>query len=263
MKRFVATLLLSFAGMSVWAITVTVERSYPNQAVVSWSSVEGTSHYDVYLDNQPVARFGGNIFSCTVGGNANPLLSNHRYQVIVASRDASDRTLDASQVTVETTSWSGSYRWSNPTDNTNKGRCVMLHYVVEDVPGGQMIIKSELPGLGLQVISPAEVIGSWVDYDDPSAEVYRANGLMFNTTSAKPSRFLVSSVTQDATGVQVEVKSKALGMTFTTQSFYQFIITKEGKRACVFWTTGSGLAATGIFNNPEKGSDGKFTLVEE
>jgi hypothetical protein len=139
----------------------------------------------------------------------------------------------------------------------------MLHYVVEDVPGGQMIIKSELPGLGLQVISPAEVIGSWVDYDDPSAEVYRANGLMFNTTSAKPSRFLVSSVTQDATGVQVEVKSKALGMTFTTQSFYQFIITKEGKRACVFWTTGSGLAATGIFNNPEKGSDGKFTLVEE
>jgi hypothetical protein len=244
-------------------MTAQIERVFPNQVMISWTAVVGTRHYDVYVDKKPIARLDGDRSSCVVGGNDDPLLSNHRYQIIVASRDGDDRTIDFTQVVAETVSWSGSYRWTNSTDNDNKGRCVSLRYVVDDVPGRQMVIKSELPGLGLQVVSPAEIIGSWTDYNDPSAAVYRANGLMFNASSAKPSKFLVDSVTQTAKGILVEVKSKALGMTFTTHSYYQFVVTEDGKRACVFWTTGNGLASTGIFKNPERGSEGKFVLVEE
>lgn len=262
-KKSLVAFLLVVCCFQGSALSVKVEKLYPNQALISWSVVDGTAHYDVYVDNIPVVRLGGKSLSCVVGGNTDPLLSNHAYKIIVAARDGSDKNLDAAQISITTGSWSGSYVWDNPTDNNNKGRCIHLRYVIDDVSGGQMIIKSELPELGLQVVSPMPVSDVWTGYDDSSAAVYRANGLMFNTTNTKPSKFKVSAVEQDAKGIHIEVKTKAVGLTFTTDSYYQFIINDQGKKACVFWTTGSGLASTGIFKNPEKGTDGKFFLLEE
>lgn len=243
-------------------MTLTIDKAYPNQFRVSWSPVEGAVYYDLYADGQPVARMDGTATSGSIGSNDAPLFSNRQYTLICAARDANNKDLDAVAVYGTTGTWSGSYRWVNDTGDDNKGRCKFIHYVIEDNPDG-MIIKSELPELGLQVVSPMPVSDKWTDYDDPDAGVYRANAIIFNTTNFKPSKFRIDAIAQDAGGVTDVVKTKAAGMTFTTQSRYQFFIDDDGKRAILFNTKGSGLASTGIFKNPDKTWDGKFKVTEE
>lgn len=239
-----------------------VGRIWPNQVELSWSAINGAAFYDVYVNGEPFARLDGKLTTGHAGSNEKPLFSNKEYEVIVAARDAANGNLDAVRLTVRTSSWSGSYVWDNPTDKDNKGKCRHLHYVLEDTPNA-MLIKSELPELGLKTISPMPINTDWVDYNDDGALTYRANGKLFNTTNFTPSKFMVTEVIQDASGVTDVVKTKAVGMTFTTKTFYKLVVTEDGKRAVRFQTVGSGLAATGIFGNPEKGSDGAFTLVEE
>lgn len=255
-------MLIIFCVFPLISLSVRVEKSYPNQFFLSWDKVKGASYYDVYIDGKPFARLEGDVTKGNAGSNEQPLFSNSTHEIIVAARDQDNKDLDAGKVKATTSSWSGSYSWKNSTKKDNKGRCVSLRFVLDDRPS-LMVIQSDLPELGLEVVSPMPVTGNWVDYDDDQALTYRANGRIFNTTNFTPSSFLIVSVEQDASRIIDTVKTKAVGMTFSSTSTYELLVTEQGKRAVRFDTTGSGLAATGIFKNPEKGSDGKFLLVEE
>ncbi len=262
MKRFLLAAVIALAMEGLFSMQASIEKSYPNQFLVSWSAVPGAVHYDLYADGKPMKRVDGNVLSHAIGSNENPLYSNREYTLIIAARDGENKDLDAIALQGKTDSWSGSYKWINNTGNDNKGRCTMIHYELEDNPDG-MIIKSELPGLGMQVVSPMPISDSWTKYEDPDAEVYRANAIIFNTTNYKPSKFRVEAIEQDAEGVTDILKTKAMGFTFTTTSHYKLIINDEGKRCVLFSTKGSGLASTGIFKNPDDTWDGAFCIPEE
>lgn len=261
-KRMSIALAACLSAHMLFAMDLMVENAYPNQFSVSWTPVEGAVHYDLYADGQALDRVDGNVTSASIGSNDNPLYSNREYTLIVAARDGDNKDLDAVAVAATTSSWSGSYKWINDTGDDNKGRCKMIHYVLDDKPEG-MIIQSELPELGLVQVSPMPVSEKWTDYDDPDAEIYRANAIIFNTTNFKPSKYKVVEIQQDAGGVTDILKTKAMGMSFTTTSHYRLIVTEEGKRAVLFNTKGSGLAATGIFHNPDERWDGAFLVPEE
>ena len=262
MKRFLLSLFLCGAMGSLTAMQVSIEKSYPNQFLVSWSEVEGAVHYDLYADGKAMARVDSNVRSHSIGSNDDPLFSNREYVLIVAARDADNKDLDAVAIKGTTGSWSGSYRWINDTGDDNKGRCKMIHYVLEDLPEG-MIIKSELPELGMVQVSPMPISDSWTKFEDPGAEVYRANSVVFNSTNFKPSKFRVEAIEQDASGVTDILKTKAMGFTFTTTSYYKLMVDEQGRRCVLFSTKGSGLAATGIFKNPDDRWDGAFCVPEE
>lgn len=262
MKRFLLGWVLCACSLSLGAMDITIDASYPNQFKVSWSAVPGAVHYDLYADGEAMDRVDGDVLSASIGSNEQPLYSNREYTLIVAARDGADKDLDAIAIKATTGTWSGSYRWINDTGDDNKGRCKMIHYVLEDNADG-MVIKSELPELGLVVVSPMPISDSWIKFEDPSAEVYRANSVIFNTTNFKPSKYKVDAIEQDAFGVTDILKTKAMGFTFTTTSYYRLIVDEEGRRCVLFSTKGSGLASTGIFKNPDDTWDGAFCVPEE
>lgn len=262
MRRLLLSFVLVCSMGALFSMKASIGKSYPNQFLVSWSEVPGAAHYDLYADGEAMARVDGTVLSHSIGSNEKPLFSNRDYTLIIAARDADNRDLDAIALKGTTGTWSGSYRWTNTTGDDNKGRCTMIHYVLNDRPDG-MVIQSELPGLGLQVVSPMPVSDSWTKFEDPSAEVYRANSVIFNTTNFKPSKFKVEAIEQDASGVTDILKTKAMSFTFTTTSYYRLIVDEEGRRCVLFSTKGSGLAATGIFKNPDDRWDGAFCVPEE
>jgi len=259
---FYLFLLLGITS-SLFAMTGKVEKSFPNQVEISWEAQPGAVHYDVYLDNQPLARLGSTQLHFRVGSNLKPLKSRHDYLVIVACRDEQDTTLAYVQMPIITTSWSGSYSWKNSTEDDNNGRCKSLHFVLEDTNDG-LVILSELPnGVGLRQVFPLDITDRWIEYASDEAETYRSNAMIFNCTSFSPDCYKGISMLQDEFGAVAKVSTKALGFTITTSSQYELQVDSHDKRVVLFRTNGSGIAATGIFKNPESGSKGKFALMED
>ncbi len=225
-----------------------------NDVSLSWAEICGASFYDIYADDVFIARLDEDTFSYTVGG----LDQDRTYRIVVGARDEANNTLDAEAVEVRTGSFSGVYRWVNPTDDDNDGRLKEITYIarLRDNPKYGQYMEISIPYAGDElVIFPLQDLDEstwpWIDYDDEcdAALAYRLNCEKFNTSSLRPGRFRVSRIFISPESSSVEMQSSAFGFKVTTTSYYDFEV-RDGNACLIYETSGSGLVESALFRNP-------------
>ncbi len=259
----------------------------PNQIRLVWSPVEGAVWYDFYegpsgsenflarLESSQLQPSADGKLSWTSGGNEQPLYAETSYRVVAAARDAEGRTLASAVLDTTTAGWDGRYQWRNPTDDDNDGRVRDITLVARrgpDIPGIPVYyeIYGDFLSSGvkeLQKVFPLFPLDSssfeWVSYKDGSAEAtaYRINAEKFNKTSMKPKSWKVQSIQVGAGKYITKILTKALGFEVSTVSTYTFRLDENDVREICFLNQGSGMAAIGLFANPESSGE-PFVLTE-
>ncbi len=175
--------------------------------------------------------------------------------------------------------WNGVYKWVNPTNKTNKGKCTEIVFEVKEVE-----LDNGAPAFEVWDISdlsnprrmfPIEIEPSngyqWHDWNENStvADNYRTNAGKFNTTSAKPSKWRVKSIVRDDRSGSCIVETTAtfiFTVTVNTENHFNLRYnSSKGRMELAFIMDGDGLASTGLFYNPAPGAEGKkvFPLVKQ
>jgi len=165
-----------------------------------------------------------------------------------------------------TDSWKGLYRWTNNSDDTNKGRCKELTFYVEKAESLNFIegifynIYEVGEGFDKKTfrIFPLVDLKDVKEYpvfkfngDNEISRTYRRNALSFNTTSFKPSSFYCSSIEITPSKYLIDVKTKTFAFKVTTTTTYKFVINQEtGKKELWFILDGDKMAKMGMFKNP-------------
>lgn len=172
--------------------------------------------------------------------------------------------------------WNGVYKWINPTDKTNNGRCTEIVFEVREVeledgePAFEVYDLSDPsnPRRMFPVETMPEGGYRWHDWNEDStvADNYRFNAGKFNTTSYKPSKWKVKSIVRDGRSGSCTVETKAFIFTVNTNN--HFILrynSSQGRMELAFIMDGDGLASTGLFYNPAPSEEGKkvFPLVKQ
>lgn len=270
MKRLVAMMLVLFGlSASLAAMEARLTASFPNQLEIAWDAVKGAVWYDLYLDNQPIKRVGAPALSQRLGSNEDSLESNREYQLIVAARSAKNVTLEATQIPVRTTSWSGHYFWENLTEDDNDGKCRSLHLEVRD-GSDSMEVYGYFPGqpgrpLKLFPLLPiAEEYPEFEYHGNREVEVaYRTNASVFNTTNMEPKSWRILEAEVKNSSLRTKISTKVGIFSFRTESLMIFEISEAGGKRVLFHNTGEGLASSGIFKSPNPGENGVFVFVEK
>ena len=270
MKRWVFILLTFFFSLpSAYPLQGRVERCFPNQVEVSWDRVENAVFYDLYLNREAVKRLKSSVTNTFLGSNEQPLASNTSYSVIISARDEENRTLESVEFPVLTTSWEGTYRWINLTENDNKGKCrELVLLVVDEGPVfevyGLFPEVSKIPLLLFPLVSPDQEQNQF-SYEGAGIieRTYRTNAEVFNTTSIKPKTWQVLEIEKKNAFLGIKMLTKIGALSFKTESWYEFIITEEGEKRVLFHNTGTGMASWGIFKSPNPGEHGVFVFHEK
>lgn len=267
-RRLVLPALVILCSVSS-ALALDVQAR-PTGFLVSWDRVDGAEWYDLYVDNGFVARLENDVFSYEIGN----LMSNTGYDISFAARDGENNTLDAQFAKGTTTTWEGTYVWTNPTKKDNKGKIRRLVFNVRtvlDPTYGQhqeIYILSDdgaehriFPLYGFDDTS-----AGWTDYDadtEPAA-TYRLNAERFNTSSIVPSSWRVSKIFLGLDHIEVTVDTKAFGITLDTEVIYDFAVDEDGVRNLVFRMDGPSLVRAFVFFNPDgTRDDGAYVLKNQ
>jgi hypothetical protein len=263
--RWLLPLLLFLPLFSLPAMEGRVDAVFPDQAKISWNSVQGAKYYDIYLGDEGISRLPQTARSAFVGSNEEPLASHASYRVTVAARDAENRTLDYLLLPFATSGWEGVYRWENPTDEDNDGKCRSMGLLVDDRDGNWRIY-GDFGDEGTLLLFPLmEVADDWpeVDYldDSPAAKAYRLNARMFNTTSYEPKSWKLERMESTASSVTTVIETRVWAMRFTTESTFRFRVSETGEKQVVLHNGGQKIASWGMFRCPEKGSGGDFVFA--
>ncbi len=269
MKRILTVTLVLFVLISsVSAMEAWVLKSYPNQVEISWSAVEGAAWYDLYLDGQSIQRVKAPTLTQRLGSNEDSLASNRDYQCIVAARSAKNVTLDAVKFAVRTTSWAGHYYWTNLTDDDNNGRCRRLHLEVRDTSEGLEVygyFPSE-PGKALKLFPLFPISEEYPQFDyQGKGEVelaYRTNATVFNTTNIEPRSWQIVEQEVKNASLRTVISTKVGIFSFKTESLMLLEVSEAGEKRVLFHNTGSGLAASGMFQSPNPGDNGVFVFKQ-
>ncbi len=285
-----AIVLLWMCAAALYAASVEMRLSgtpQPNSITVEFPPVEGTWWYDFYqgpagketfvqrLEASKMQALTNGDLTWTLGGNESPIYSMTAYRIVAAARTADGNTLASGALTATSGTWSGVYKWTNPTDKDNDGKVREIVLTVKPGPAvagipmyyeiytdfasvGDPVLRKVFPMFPLDVTSY-----DWVSYKDSSdvATAYRLNAEKFNKTTMKPKSWKLQSITVAPDEYTTKIISKALGFEVTTTSTYSFEIDAQGKRVIKFLNIGSGMAAIGLFPNPED-PDKPYTLVE-
>lgn len=171
--------------------------------------------------------------------------------------------------------WNGIYKWVNPTNKTNKGKCTEIVFEVKEVELGDGVQAFEVYDLSDPTnprrMFPIEIEPSggyqWHDWNEDStiADNYRFNAGKFNTTSITPSEWKVKSLVRDGHTGSCIVESKA-GLTVKTENNFTLRYnSSKGRMELAFTMNGNGVASWGLFYNPAPGAEGKkvFPLVKQ
>ena len=175
--------------------------------------------------------------------------------------------------------WNGIYKWANPTNKTNNGKCTEIVFEVKEVELGDGELSFEVYDLS-NPSSPRRMFPielepeggyQWHDWNENSviADNYRFNAGKFNTTSAKPSKWRVKSLTRvDRSGSCIVETTATFIFTVTVNTTNHFNLrynSSKGRMELAFIMDGDGLASTGLFYNPAPGAEGKkvFPLVKQ
>lgn len=162
--------------------------------------------------------------------------------------------------------WDGLYRWDNPTKKTNKGKMEHLLMRVVTNSEGMMevyLVRDEGEYRIHPFLSEKEEYGEWHDYkeDSKEAESYRMNNTLFNTSSHKPSKWMMVDSSEEEDCLKASIVSKALGIEVTTDATYRFQVDETGVKTLTFATDCNKKIARGyLFFNPDPASDGSFVL---
>lgn len=283
-RKRVCICLVCFWLTGAWVVcanagTLRTKGSLPNQIRIAWAPVAGASWYDFYEGDVGSERFlvrlaadalapdADGLLTWTVGGNDAPLYPETDYRIVFAARGDNDSPLVADALQVRTGSWSGVYRWSNPTSDDNGGRVRDITITVKrgsDIAGFPVYYEmyGDFPREGvssLQKVFPLLPLDSgsfgWISYGDqtPAAVAYRLNAEKFNKTSFKPRQWRIRSIKIGPKQYVTEIVTKALGFEVTTVSTYAFVVDEHDDLALYFQNRGSGIASVGLFFNPEDG----------
>ncbi len=239
-------------------LPVVVQAIYPNQIRLKWAPVPSADYYDVYLDGKPWQRTEGSEIQ--VGSNENPLLSHHRYILIIAARQKGNIELASTALGFLTPGWEGHYRWKNQTTENNDGKCLQLDFLVSWKDGSYTIHGLyDKPRLLYPMIE-REQIGMQFLYEGESEVqvAYRTNAEIFNTTGFTPKTWKVKEILEEGDTLKIKVETKVGPVSATTTTTYLFRMTDEGVKQLWFETKGSGLASWGMFSSPNPGDDGVF-----
>jgi hypothetical protein len=264
-KTQLALLILFLPVCTLFAMELKVTKKFPNQVEISWTAEKKASFYDLYLDNESLKRLPSTCTSTSIGSNEDPLASCGEYQVIVAARDGKNNTLSFVQLPFSTTSWEGRYRWINPTEKDNDGKCRELRLVVLDEGKGVRIF-GDFDDCGLVLLFPLfdfasnyPTVGYWDE--NPIAVAYRKNATVFNTTSFFPESWKIKRMETTVSSVSTVVETIVSGMRFSTESTFRFQVSSDGKKQVVLSNRGKGIASWGMFGCPEKDSGGDFLFT--
>ena len=173
--------------------------------------------------------------------------------------------------------WNGIYKWVNPTNKTNNGKCTEIVFEVKEVELGDGVQAFEVYDLSdpsnPRRMFPIEIEPEggyqWHDWNEDSviAENYRANAGKFNTTSIKPSKWRVESLVRDGLSGSCTVKTSAtfvFPISVNTDNHFKLRYnSSRGRMELAFIMDGDGLASTGLFYNPAPGKEGKKVFVLE
>lgn len=269
MKRLTVMVMYFYLLISsLFAMEARLVSSYPNQMEIAWDAVKGAVWYDLYLDNQPIKRVKAPTVSQRLGSNEDSLESNREYQMIVAARTAKNVTLDATQIPVRTTSWTGHYFWENLTDDDNDGKCKSLHLEVRDRGEslelfGHFLGEPDNPLKIFPLVPFAEEYPELDYHGDGEVELaYRTNASVFNTTGIEPKSWKVLELEEKNSSLRTKISTKVGIFSFKTESLLIFEISEAGEKKVLFHNTGEGLASSGIFKSPNPGENGVFVFVE-
>ena len=169
--------------------------------------------------------------------------------------------------------WNGVYRWSNPTNRTNDGKCTEIVFKVVEVtlPDGSEAFEVwdyTDPSNQRRMFPVDEPVAGkyvWHEWDEDSvvADNYRFNAGKFNTTSITPSKWRVKSLGRNGHLGTCVVESKA-GLTVTTENRFGLRYNSQtGIMELAFFMNGNGVASWGLFYNPAPGREGKKVFVLE
>lgn len=269
LKKIFNIVVLVVICSSAFAASMTLDaKAYPTLVLLSWNEVANTVYYDIYKDNEFVAR----LDSSSREYKVEKLLSNTEYSFSIASRDASNNTLAAAWESSTTDNWDGIYLWENKTDIDNNGklRRLKLHLATSfDSQYGQYYkIDYEDENGSLIQIFPLfpfddQSAFEWHKYKEKSVpgNSYRVNAELFNTSSFKPGKWKVYSIVIDSDSTTAYIQTSALGMEFLTTTVFKLYEDESGEKYLSLDTKGEQkIVENYLLKNPNPGEGEAFIL---
>ena len=267
MQKFLLTsilLLFIIVALPAQSLMSLSSDVIADEVALEWEAVEGALFYDIYNEEAFITRLDASILSYTLS-----LGQKEAYSLIIGARDLANNTLAAAKSSGVTGSYEGTYTWINNTDNDNHGKVKSLVMRAELATsqryGEYMKIYSVKEDGTEELFFPLFDLESsswpWVEYDsnETTAEVYRDTAARFNTSTIKPSRFRLERISLEKNKVSLDIRTRAFGIEVITTTIFEFGHDEEGL-FLKYSTTGSGVAKSAIFKNPEGGDD-PYTFI--
>lgn len=169
------------------------------------------------------------------------------------------------------TDWSGLYNWKNETDRDNGGRCKEVTMDVRKAEGKDYLYDIYmLEGDKEYRIFPIVIPGtedSSVQHKykekSPEGAAFRASSDKMNTSSFTPGKWRQGGFKVEGDKITYTVIPSIFGKEFEMYFIFEFSLNNKGKKSLRFYCDADfGLAKTGVFKNPNPGSDGSFVLEE-
>lgn len=243
----------------------------PTSVALDWTEVDGADYYDIYKDDAFVVRLDANAISDS-SYTVEKLPSNTSFVFKIAARKKDNSTLAAARFDARTSSWDGTYKWVNETDNNNKGKMKSLTLRAEtkvDPVYGQFIELYYVPEdkSAEYKIFPLfsfddKAAFEWHKYKDNSVAgvSYRTNAELFNTSNFKPGKWKVYSIVIDSNGATAYIQTSALGMEFLTTTVFEFYLEGSDMKLSLDTTGDQKIVDNYLFKNPNPGQGDAFIL---
>lgn len=271
--RISALIVLIYLFMaSLYAGQMVVDfDSSPTSIALKWDRIGEALYYDIYKDNEFVARVDSSQHSYEIDN----LYCSTSYNISIAARDGENNTISAAWLDVVTDTWDGIYTWTNLTKNDNKGKLKKLTVRVEmkiDPKYGQY------PEIWFQNNDGSESrIFPLFDFDDPESNkwhkykeesvagrAYRENASRFNITSFNPGKWKLARLVIDSNETTSYILTSILSFELTTWSKFVFFEEADSVKRLSLETVGEeAIVNSFIFKNPNPGEDGRFILTRE
>ncbi|MDD2232617.1 MAG: hypothetical protein PHO44_07770 [Sphaerochaetaceae bacterium] len=282
MKLSMFAAVFFFVAMSLSAMTAVQDPDslwYPDRVVIDHECTEAELNSIRYImvsvngvESDLISPYEQSV---TIGGTDAPLWPESDYTVLLEGFDGKDAKVSEVSCSARTGSWAGDYKWVNPTDDNNKGRCKSIYVTAvlsnDKTQGGPYYdlydiqsVSGKDQELRFFPIDGIRDSYSYHDYDEASdlGVVYRSNASKFNKTSLTPAKWIISEMVVTAARYRSSVNSKAFMFTVNTTTDYWFRINEDSnQRELVFVLDGDGLCKTGMFFNPAPPAEGKAYYV--
>ena len=174
----------------------------------------------------------------------------------------------AALASLSAASWSGLYRWDNPTTKDNGGKMKSLQlsvvesedswkkeiYLVEE-SGEYRIYPLEYPS--------SSTFGEWHKYKEKSdeGETFRHNNNKINTSSFSPGKWKMEGLEATDSQCVSSITVSAFSFKVLVTTTFTFSLDENGREQLTFWMdTDKDFADGMFFTNPDPQGDGKFVL---